>query len=166
MLDLSERREREPFIELVRSGAKDSDDPKLGLRRLVQPVLIGDPDRVADVRVDFKSEGLPGLGLGADLLGDGSIQLIRLPGHAAGQVGALLRLPGGGRQFLIADAAWTTRSIRENRPGHAATGLILDEARSTTETLSILHRLIEGDPSLDVVPSHCPERASRQHRAI
>jgi glyoxylase-like metal-dependent hydrolase (beta-lactamase superfamily II) len=135
------------------------------LRRGFLPGLLPEdfPDRVDLLRPeDFKSEGLPGLGPGVDLFGDGSIQLIRLPGHAAGQVGALLRLPGGARQFLIADAAWTTRSIREDRPSHRATGLILDDASSTTETLSILHRLIERDPSLDVVPSHCPQRALRQ----
>ena len=48
-----------------------------------------------------------------DLWGDGSLQLVPLPGHAAGQVGAILQTDQG-PVFLCADACWHSTSYRQN----------------------------------------------------
>ena len=113
---------------------------------------------------DFQAKGLPAFGPAHDLFGDGSVRLVRLPGHAAGQVGALVNGPDDRRHFLIADAAWTTDSFREDRPAYPAAGLIMDEARVAAQTLSALHALSKEDPTLDIVPSHCPVRAESETR--
>jgi glyoxylase-like metal-dependent hydrolase (beta-lactamase superfamily II) len=111
---------------------------------------------------DFRTERVPGLGPGHDLFGDGSLVLVPLPGHAAGQIGALLRGPGGKRHFLVADAAWTTASFREYRPPHPVSGLIMDRPRTADRVLRTLHDLSRTDPSLDIIPSHCAARAAAE----
>jgi glyoxylase-like metal-dependent hydrolase (beta-lactamase superfamily II) len=102
------------------------------------------------------------LGGGHDLFADGSLRLVRLPGHAAGQIGALVRGTGGRRQFLVADAAWTTAAFRENRPPHPLAGMIMDASAVAAQTLALLHALALRDPALDLVPSHCPARAATE----
>jgi glyoxylase-like metal-dependent hydrolase (beta-lactamase superfamily II) len=108
---------------------------------------------------DFRAPTLRGLAPGHDLFGDGSVVLVPLPGHAAGQVGALVRGASGARTFLVADAAWTTASFRDNRPSHPIAGIILDAPREAARVLTALHDLARDDPSLDIVPSHCAARA-------
>jgi glyoxylase-like metal-dependent hydrolase (beta-lactamase superfamily II) len=133
------------------------------LRRGFLPGLLPDDfERRADLLrpEDFGARGLEGIGGAHDLFGDGSVRLLPLPGHAAGQIGALVRRPGGRRQFLVADAAWTTASFRDDRPSHRAAGLIMDHAATAARTLRALHDLARRDPSLDIVPSHCAERAA------
>ncbi len=114
---------------------------------------------------DFGGEGIGGpgaFGLGHDLFGDGTVRLIPLPGHAAGQIGALVTTASGKRHFLVADAAWTTAAYREYRPSHPVAGLIMDEATVAARTLRALHDLALRDPSLDIVPSHCAARAATE----
>lgn len=93
-----------------------------------------------------------------DLFGDGAVQLVSLPGHAAGQVGLLVRGETK-RVLLAADAAWTTASFRERRPPMRIADLIAQAPRTAEQTLMALHALSIADPELDIVPSHCRERA-------
>jgi glyoxylase-like metal-dependent hydrolase (beta-lactamase superfamily II) len=135
------------------------------LRRGFLPGLLPDDfmSRADLLRAaDFRAASVPGLELGHDLLGDGSVVLVPLPGHAAGQIGALLRGPGGKRHFLVADAAWTTASFREYRPPHPVSGLIVDQRRAADRVLRALHDLSRTDPSLDIIPSHCAVRAAAE----
>jgi glyoxylase-like metal-dependent hydrolase (beta-lactamase superfamily II) len=48
-----------------------------------------------------------------DLLGDGSVRLLRTPGHTAGHRSVLLRLAGGGELLLAGDAVYARRSLDE-----------------------------------------------------
>lgn len=149
----------EAYQTVVRCGAFGR------LRRGFLPALLPDDfaHRVDLLRPDdFSAGGIAAFGPSHDLFGDGSVEIIPLPGHAAGQIGALVRAPGGRRLLLIADAAWTTASIRENRPPHPLTNLIMENGKAATRTLKALHALAESDPSLDIVPSHCPERAAAE----
>jgi glyoxylase-like metal-dependent hydrolase (beta-lactamase superfamily II) len=135
------------------------------LRRGFLPGLLPDDFMArADLlgAADFCTESVPGLGPGHDLFDDGSVVLVPLPGHAAGQVGALLRGPGGKRHFLVADAAWTTASFREYRPPHPVSGLIVDRPATAERVLRALHDLSRTDPSLDIIPSHCAVRAAAE----
>jgi glyoxylase-like metal-dependent hydrolase (beta-lactamase superfamily II) len=49
-----------------------------------------------------------------DLLGDGSIVLLRTPGHTAGHRSVVLRLSGGRELLLTGDAAYSQRTIDED----------------------------------------------------
>lgn len=109
---------------------------------------------------DFNAQGVGEFHSGFDLFGDRSVTLIGLPGHAAGQLGALVQGAEGKRHLLVADAAWTTASFKDNRPSHPLAGLIMDAPSQARTTLAGLHRLSQADPALDIIPSHCRFRLS------
>jgi len=92
---------------------------------------------------------------GIDLLRDGSLIGVPLPGHAAGQLGLVVRADGALR-FLCADAAWSTRAIEELVLPNPLTYLIMDDRRAYRRTLHGLHLLRRRAPELDLIPSHCP----------
>ena len=99
---------------------------------------------------------LPWLGATHDLFGDGSVLLVAMPGHARGQLGALVRSPRG-TVLLCADGAWTSQAYRELRPPHAVTTLMQDDMRALTSTLRALHDFARERPDVTILPTHCPE---------
>jgi glyoxylase-like metal-dependent hydrolase (beta-lactamase superfamily II) len=98
---------------------------------------------------------------GADVLGDGSLLAVSLPGHCPGHWGLVLREPRG-LHFLVADSAWSSRAMRENRPAPYFTAAFLGNAREGRETLSRLHELRLRNPDILLTPSHCAERAAEE----
>jgi glyoxylase-like metal-dependent hydrolase (beta-lactamase superfamily II) len=99
---------------------------------------------------------LPGLGPTHDLYGDGSILLVRLPGHARGQLGLLAQTTQG-PLFFVADSCWLARSVRENRGPSAIGNLIADDAHAAAVTIGALHTFAHARPEVTIIPSHCPE---------
>lgn len=97
---------------------------------------------------------------GVDLLGDGSLLAVELPGHCPGHWGLVLNDARWGLHFLVADAAWSTEAIRRNAPPPAITTAFLGETRRVRETLSMLHHLYLSNPEIRLSPCHCAERAS------
>lgn len=104
----------------------------------------------------FTGEVLPPLGPTHDLFGDGVLRVVRLPGHAIGQIG-LLAATERGPVFFVADAAYTRRSIRENRPPHRITNLFTEGERVVAGTLGKPHQLSQERPDVSLIPTHCPE---------
>jgi glyoxylase-like metal-dependent hydrolase (beta-lactamase superfamily II) len=102
---------------------------------------------------------LPHLGPAHDLFGDGTILLVALPGHARGQIGALLATAEG-PVLLAADGAWTSQAIREQRPPPRAADLIADDPRAVVATLARLRAFALARPDVRVIPTHCPEVAA------
>lgn len=98
---------------------------------------------------------------GADILGDGSLLAVPLPGHCPGHWGLVLR-ERRGFHFLVADSAWSSRAIRENRPAPAFTAALLGDSKAGRETLSRLHALRVRNADLLLTPSHCAERAAEE----
>lgn len=98
--------------------------------------------------------------VGLDLLGDGSLIAIALPGHATTQFGLAFRDLDGRWCFFVADAAWFTRSIRDNTPPPHLVMSLLGHARAYKKTLYDLHRLSQNNPDARLIPSHCMEAAS------
>jgi glyoxylase-like metal-dependent hydrolase (beta-lactamase superfamily II) len=151
-----------PGARLIASGDGYREAAKLhGLRALAKGVLpdLIPPDFAA--RADllptkFTGEPLPHLGPTYDLFGDGLLRVLRLPGHARGQIGVLVQTERG-PVLLIADAAYTRRSVRENRPPHPITNLFTEGARTVGETLLRLHRFAHERPEVRIIPTHCPE---------
>lgn len=89
---------------------------------------------------------------GYDVLGDGSVLGVRLDGHATGQMGILV-----GDTFLCADAAWSLRAVRENRPPHPIARVIMDDPVAYRESFGALVELHRRNPSMRIVASHCGE---------
>lgn len=99
---------------------------------------------------------------GVDLLGDGSILAVRLPGHAVGQMGLFLQAEGLGPVFLCADACWHSRAFRELIFPHPVINRLLHPAPAAYHaTIRQIHHLHQRRPELHIIPSHCPEAAAR-----
>lgn len=96
-------------------------------------------------------------GTGQDVLGDGSLLAVALPGHAPGQYGLLFRDHTGALVFLVADAAWSSQSIRDGVPPPHYVTAWLGDTRAYRQTLQRLHALALTAPDIRIVPSHCPE---------
>ena len=91
-----------------------------------------------------------------DLFGDGSVQLIELPGHARGMLGARIEHAGGAFLFA-ADAFWDIRAFEAGIMPRKVVKLFFDSWRdyvSSFEKLSAYHRVW---PFEKILFSHCPE---------
>jgi glyoxylase-like metal-dependent hydrolase (beta-lactamase superfamily II) len=92
---------------------------------------------------------------GWDVLGDGSLLAVPLPGHARGQFGLFFHDQNRGYIFLIADAVWSSLAFKDNRKPHFLAYGALDDGRVYDETLTNLHTLHRARPNIRIVPSHC-----------
>jgi glyoxylase-like metal-dependent hydrolase (beta-lactamase superfamily II) len=96
---------------------------------------------------------------GTDLLGDGALLAVELPGHCPGHWGLLVRDSRVGLHFLVGDAAWSSDAIRRDCPPPAAVAALLGDAARGRETLHRLHALQGRARDVTLTPSHCLERA-------
>ncbi|MFK7929705.1 MAG: MBL fold metallo-hydrolase [Myxococcota bacterium] len=98
----------------------------------------------------------PGLDLEAsceDLLGDGSIGVVALPGHAPGQVGLVLRPPSGPNILLAADATFSRDAVKAGvAPSRAFMRSVFDDVPATLATLDRIRAWMTHDPNLVL---HC-----------
>lgn len=94
---------------------------------------------------------------GVDLFGDGALVAVELPGHVDGQLGLFVRHADGTRDFLVADACWTSASLRTRQLPHPITRALFSDYRVYRETLERLADLAARSPEIRIVPSHCDE---------
>ena len=111
----------------------------------------------------FHAPGIGPFERSFDLFGDRSVRLIKLPGHAIGQYGALLQTGPTERKFLVADATWTANSISRKLcttiPFRFAAASS-SNAVKTHEKLVLLHSQF---PKIRILPTHCPSVAAEQN---
>lgn len=98
--------------------------------------------------------------VGIDVLGDESLIAVELPGHAAGQMGLFVQTTTKA-YFLVADAAWLTRSYQENRLPRRIANLVFDDASAYKETLSSIHTYYLSHKDVHIIPSHCQSALDR-----
>lgn len=98
---------------------------------------------------------------GHELLGDGGLLAVSLPGHAVGQYGLLFTTATGVTTFLVADAAWSSQAIREGVPPPRLVTALLGDTRTYRDTLQRLHVLARTAPEIRMQPSHCNEWRAR-----
>lgn len=125
-------------------------------RAFLPELLPSDFEARATLLGEFTGPELPPFGPTHDLFGDGLLRLVRLPGHARGQLG-LLAQTDTGPVFLVADAAYTRQSIRESRPPHPITNLFADDGKAVRQTLAQLHAFSQAHPGVRLYPTHCAE---------
>lgn len=133
-------------------------------RAFIPDLLPGDFSARARFLTSFEGPSLPALGPTNDLFGDGSLLLLRLPGHACGQLGLLAHTERG-RILFTADGCWQRRSIRECRPPSRLTHLFIDDSRAARSTMCRLHDFARAWPDVVIVPSHCPEAFAQEVEA-
>ena len=100
------------------------------------------------------------LGQGYDLFADGSVVLFPLPGHAAGQHGALLQTTEG-PVFLVADAFWDIRAVTEGLVPNPIVRVFFEDMKAYAQTLAMLKEFHETHPDVPLVATHCPQAAKR-----
>lgn len=100
---------------------------------------------------------LPGFQSGWDLFGDGSVIAVPLPGHAKDQFGIYFKDEQNGETFLVADAAWSSKAIVENRRPSPLAYSAFDSKRDYDRTMDKLHHLSKTRPEVKIAPSHCSE---------
>jgi nucleoside-diphosphate-sugar epimerase/glyoxylase-like metal-dependent hydrolase (beta-lactamase superfamily II) len=109
----------------------------------------------------FHDPGMGPLAKAHDLFGDGSVRLFDLPGHASGQIGALVQTGVAERKLLAADAGYTSESLRSATPPHPLSYLFIDSRRELLQTLRRLREFHRQYPEVELIPTHCPEVAQR-----
>jgi glyoxylase-like metal-dependent hydrolase (beta-lactamase superfamily II) len=92
---------------------------------------------------------------GFDLLGDGSLIAVPLPGHSAGQLGLLIPDSDGRPVFMTADACWSLDACREGRLPAAVTNLFAPHGKAYQHTFLQLGDLARREPEIRILPSHC-----------
>lgn len=141
--------------------------------RVRQGVLAGLVPGDVDARATFFEDrpqvalgpDLSPFEIGADLLGDGSLLAVHLPGHCPGHWGLVVREADDRTRFLIADAAWSSGQVRDDMPPPRLTTALLGDTGPYRSTLNALHRLWTRNPELVLTPSHCGEVETETPRA-
>lgn len=108
---------------------------------------------------------LPPFTHGVDVLGDGLLWAIDLPGHALGQLG-LLALTNAGPQLLVADAAWSLAALQMRQRPHPITRAVFANPAQEAHTFRQVAAFVEQHPHVPVYPSHCPEVLERYGRKL
>ena len=120
------------------------------VRDLVFPALV--PSWLAQNASVMPVQSLvqdPDTGLvGHDVFGDGSLLLVRLPGHAAGQVGAYIP----GRLLIATDASWGNDLLPYSAQLRLPTRLIQRDYETYKETATLVQRVV--DRGIPVYFSH------------
>ena len=90
-----------------------------------------------------------------DVVGDGSLIAVPLPGHARGQMGLVCQIEDGRRLFLVADAAWIADNITRNVEPQRIVDRFAHDAKAYHDTLARLRSLHKARPEIIMMPSHC-----------
>lgn len=138
---------------------------RTGSRALIRGFLPGLlPDNFS-ARLDF-ADDQPVVDLGSpwapfsrgyDLLGDGSVIGVPLPGHSPAQLGLIVWNHDGQPVMLVADACWSNRAQREDRMPSPLARPAMHDWHQYRLTLAGLHQLGQARPDLHMLPSHCRE---------
>lgn len=134
------------------------------VRQGLLPALVPhDADAQARFFEDAPACVLPGafapFSEGHDILGDGSVLAIELPGHCAGHWGLAFFTKGDQPVLLAADAVWSGRSITEQLPPPRLTTTLLGNTRRYRATLDLLCTAAANNRGLAILPSHCAASA-------
>lgn len=105
---------------------------------------------------DLTPYGLADFGEGHDLLGDGSLLAVPLPGHGIGQTGLYLPSTTRGPFFLVADAIWSLDALEDNCPPPDMTLRNLGKRDDYLRTFSRLREFHRNRPEVGIIASHCP----------
>ena len=92
---------------------------------------------------------------GYDLLGDGSLLGVPLPGHSLGQLGLFIPDAAGHPVFLVADACWSLPALREGRMPSRLALFVNAERQSFVKTFNGLSGIARRETAITLLPSHC-----------
>ena len=104
---------------------------------------------------DFTGPAYEGFRASYDLFGDGSIVLVPLPGHTAGQTGVFINRSGGQRLLLLGDAAWVGANFERPATMHPLIwNTVTSDDATARQTLIHLHHFAQAHPEIALVAMH------------
>lgn len=126
------------------------------VRRAFVPKLMPEDfsERVQFVYFNSPSSVDDNLGNLVDFFEDGSVQLFSCPGHAAGQIGALLQTEHG-PILLAADAAWVKENYESMHLPMQVVRLFFDSWKDFVQSLKNIHLYHKKNPKTIIIPCHC-----------
>lgn len=109
--------------------------------------------------IDMETEGMPSgpFKRTIDLFGDGSLVLVDLPGHTAGQMGLIVRQDKGPTVFFIGDSGWVSGNHILNKTPSQVIRLFVNSYKNFKQSLSAIHAFHGANPDVIIVPTHCPD---------
>lgn len=105
----------------------------------------------------FECDGPPyeGFSSSLDLLGDGSIILVPLPGHTPGNTGMFINRSNGSRLFLLGDATHVAQNyLLPATPHPLFWSMVTWNDAVARQTLLNLHHFSHRHPEVTLVPMH------------
>ena len=142
----------------LRINRVEYDAARLGLldanQGLVRQLMGDNPIELFDIA----GPSYEGFRSSHDLFGDGSIVLVPLPGHTAGNTGMFVNRSNGSRLFLIGDAAWVSPNFLKPATMHPFiwSGVTFDDA-TARQTLLDLRAFAQRRPDVYIVAMHDAE---------
>jgi glyoxylase-like metal-dependent hydrolase (beta-lactamase superfamily II) len=89
-----------------------------------------------------------------DLFGDGSVVIVKLPGHTPGSIGIFVNLGAGRRLVHVGDVVDIAEQY-ERRVGKSAALMFTDDDRSKANaSVAKVSQLHEAAPDLTIIPAH------------
>lgn len=98
-----------------------------------------------------------------DLLGDGSLLGVPLPGHSDGQLGLFIPDANNRPAFLVADACWSLPACKEGRLPSRLALFVNAERQRFGETFFGLRELALRETEIPILPSHCATAWGEYH---
>ncbi len=92
-----------------------------------------------------------------DVYGDGSIVLVDLKGHSAGQVGIFLTVSSGKQYFFVGDTTWTIKGVQDNAPRSDLLKWLVNinwDDEKNSQKISQLHEIYNTQADIMIVPAH------------
>ena len=107
---------------------------------------------------DCMGQAYEGFRSSLDLFGDGSVVLVPLPGHTAGNTGMFINRSNGPRVFLLGDAAWVSQNYLHPATMHPFMwSLVTADDATARQTLVELHHFALQHPEVILVAMHDAE---------
>lgn len=90
----------------------------------------------------------------ADLFGDGSVVVVKLPGHTPGSVGSFVNVSPSLRIFHVGDAVNVTEAVDRRLPKSFLMATTDNDVHQADLTVAKLNQLHNQDPGVMIVPAH------------
>ena len=93
-------------------------------------------------------------GVSYDLFQDNSVVIYDLPGHAAGQIGMVVKT-NKTKYFLVADSCWDERAYKKGKLPNPIVRLFFDSWKDYRDSLKKVTFFHKKYPEVIIIPTHC-----------
>ncbi len=90
-----------------------------------------------------------------DVFNDGTVVLVKLPGHTKGSLGMFVNLKSGNRYFFTGDLTWAFEAILKPSEKHVIPrGKVDGDREKVKESIVKVHHLAKQNPAIKIIPAH------------